>query len=95
MTSRHTRARNRATPCTPAMLQGFVCSSGPMNSSYRRSESAPYSVITSSGLTTLPRLLDIFWPSSPRISPWLTSRWNGSGVETKPWSNSALCQNRA
>ena len=33
----------------------------------------PYSETTSSGFTTLPRDLDIFWPSSPRISPWLTS----------------------
>jgi hypothetical protein len=29
--------------------------------------------MTSSGLTTLPRDFDIFWPSSPRIMPWLTS----------------------
>jgi hypothetical protein len=42
-----------------------------MNISYRRIASAPYSVTMSSGLTTLPRLLDIFSPSEPRIIPWL------------------------
>ncbi len=31
ITSRQTRARNRATPSTPVMLQGFICSSGPIN----------------------------------------------------------------
>mmetsp|Transcript_21063 Transcript_21063/g.63392 ORF Transcript_21063/g.63392 Transcript_21063/m.63392 type:complete len:219 (-) Transcript_21063:2255-2911(-) len=44
------------------------------------------------------------WPSgpfhrvysvSPRIMPWLTSRWNGSGPDTAPMSNSTLCQKRA
>ncbi len=29
--SRQTRARKRETPSTPFMLQGFICSSGPMN----------------------------------------------------------------
>ena len=32
---------------------------------------------------------------SPRIMPWLTSRPNGSGVDTTPMSNSTLCQKRA
>ena len=65
-----------------------------MNISYSRSESAPYSATTSSGLMTLPRLLDIFSLFSPRIMPWLTSFWNGSGVLTMPRSKSTLCQNR-
>lgn len=34
---------------------------GPMNISYRRRESAPYSETTSSGLTTFPLLLLILW----------------------------------
>ena len=70
------------TPLTPAMLHGLVASSGPMNISNSRSASAPYSATTSSGLTTLPRALDIFSPFSPRIIPWLTSFWNGSGQFT-------------
>src|SRR6516162_4803234 len=41
------------------MLHGFVASSGPMNISYSRRLSAPYSLTTSSGLMTLPRALDI------------------------------------
>ena len=36
----------------------------------------------------LPRALDIFCPSSPRINPWLTSLWKGSAVETWPRSKS-------
>ena len=32
-------------------------------------ESAPYASMTTSGLTTLPTLLDILFPSSPRINP--------------------------
>ena len=64
------------------MLHGLTASSGPMNISYSRSASAPYSRTTSSGLTTLPRLFDIFSSFSPRIMPWLTSFWNGSDVLT-------------
>jgi hypothetical protein len=29
-----------------------------------------------------PRDFDIFWLSSPRMTPWFTNRWNGSGFET-------------
>ena len=67
-------------PSTPLVAQGFTSLRGPMNISYRRRESAPYSRTMSSGLTTLPRDLDIFWPSSPRMRPWLTSFWKGSLV---------------
>ena len=77
------------------MLHGFAASSGPMNISYSRSESAPYSLTIASGLITLPRLFDIFSLFSPRIMPWLTSFWNGSGVLTTPRSKSTLCQKRA
>ena len=31
MSKRQTRARKRATPSTPRVLQGFICSSGPIN----------------------------------------------------------------
>ncbi len=34
----------------------------------------------------VPRAFDIFWLSSPRIRPWLTSLKNGSGVDTWPRS---------
>ncbi len=56
---RQTRSRKPRTPLTPVMLQGLTASSGPMNISYSRSESAPYWATTWSGLTTLPRLFDI------------------------------------
>ena len=46
---------HRARPPTLVSLRG------PMNISYRRSESAPYCHTTSSGLMTLPRLLLILW----------------------------------
>ena len=47
-----------------------------MNISYSRSESAPYSATTASGLTTLPRLLDILYAR-------LSSRMLGSSPSTK------------
>ena len=78
MIIRQARSRKPRTPLTPSMLQGLTASSGPMNISYSRRESAPYSRTTSSGLTTLPRAFDIFSLLSPRIMPWFTSFWNGS-----------------
>ena len=44
----------------PRVLHGFMASNGPMNISYSRTASAPNRSIISSGLTTLPRDLDIF-----------------------------------
>ncbi|MNL68627.1 hypothetical protein D3C87_1933790 [compost metagenome] len=73
----------------------MAASRGPMNISYRRRVSAPYSLTTSSGLTTLPRDLDIFSLFSPRIMPWLKSFLKGSLVETTPRSYRTLCQKRA
>ena len=55
----------------PALDQGAAFSKSPMNISYRRMVSAPYSFTMSSGLTTLPRDLLIFSPFSPKIMPWL------------------------
>ena len=83
MIIRHTRSRKPRTPLTPSMLQGLTASSGPMNISYSRRASAPYSCTTWSGLTTLPRLFDILYARfsrrghsdrlgtnvSPRFSP--------------------------
>jgi len=66
-----------------------------MNISYKRKASAPNSLRISSGFTALPRDLDIFWPSSPRMRPWFTNLKKGSGVETWPRSKSTLCQKRA
>ena len=41
------------------MLHGLTASSGPMNISYSRKLSAPYSATITSGLITLPRAFDI------------------------------------
>uniref|UniRef100_A0A0A9EIG3 EMB2369 (EMBRYO DEFECTIVE 2369) n=1 Tax=Arundo donax TaxID=35708 RepID=A0A0A9EIG3_ARUDO len=49
--------RNRCTPSIPPVLHVFESLNGPMNISYKRRESAPYSETTSSGLMTFPRLL--------------------------------------
>ena len=49
-----------------------------MKSSQSRSASAPYFSTIASGVTTLPLLLDIFWPSAAQIMPWLRSTGNGS-----------------
>ena len=45
---------NRFAPSRPPVDQGREASSGPMNISYKRSESAPYSSQILSGFTTLP-----------------------------------------
>mmetsp|Transcript_20064 Transcript_20064/g.31617 ORF Transcript_20064/g.31617 Transcript_20064/m.31617 type:complete len:206 (-) Transcript_20064:2349-2966(-) len=82
----YTRSRNRTTPATWEVCQGLVASRGPMNISYRRRASAPDSCTTSSGLTTFPRLLLIFSLSLPRIIPWCTSFWKGSGCRVWPRS---------
>ncbi|MNN43665.1 hypothetical protein D3C81_1579130 [compost metagenome] len=92
---RHTRDKKRCVPSTPLAFHGLVASSGPMNISYTRSVSAPYSLTISSGLITLPRDLLIFSLLVPRIIPWLTNLWNGSLVDTTPRSYRTLCQKRA
>mmetsp|Transcript_29056 Transcript_29056/g.49658 ORF Transcript_29056/g.49658 Transcript_29056/m.49658 type:complete len:288 (-) Transcript_29056:531-1394(-) len=90
-----TRFWKRTTPEICSVCHGLTASSGPMNISYSRIASAPYVWTMSSGLTTLPRDLDIFSPSSPRIIPWCTSFLNGSAHSTRPRSYSTLCQKRA
>ena len=65
-----TRSRKRLQPLTALSLQAAAFSKSPMNMIYSRMVSAPYWATTSLGLMTLPRLLDIFSPPSPRIMPW-------------------------
>ena len=91
--SRHARPRKRCTPSTLRVLHTLVSRSGPINISYRRSESAPasrlvrrtcggadrarvpYALTTSSGLTTLPRLLLI-------LCALAATRTEGSALRT-------------
>ena len=56
------------------VFHGAAFSKSPMNISYRRSVSAPYSLTTSSGLTTLPRDLDILTMGCSAISPYFSTR---------------------
>mmetsp|Transcript_13574 Transcript_13574/g.49358 ORF Transcript_13574/g.49358 Transcript_13574/m.49358 type:complete len:271 (+) Transcript_13574:666-1478(+) len=57
----HTRAKKRCTPSIARVDHVLVSLSGPINISYKRSESAPNSSTISSGLITLPRLLLILY----------------------------------
>ncbi len=66
-----------------------------MKSSQSRSASAPYFSTIASGVTTLPLLLDIFWPSPAQIIPWLRSTGNGSMKLISPASNITLVHIRA
>src|SRR5262249_57226896 len=66
-TTRHTRCRNRYAPTTSLVAHGRDASSGPIDISYTRSVSAPYSSQISSGDTEFFRLLPIL-PNS-----WFTS----------------------
>ena len=68
--------------------QGAPFSIGPRNISYRRIASVPQRSITSSGLTTLPRLFDIF---SVTFSRGRSSvGWNGASA-SKRSATSAYC----
>src|SRR5690554_4634528 len=64
---RHNFLRKPKTPLIPAVFQGFACSNGPKNISYKRKVSAPYSFAISSGLTTLNLDFDIFSTSCPTM----------------------------
>ncbi|OQC23895.1 MAG: hypothetical protein BWX70_02724 [Verrucomicrobia bacterium ADurb.Bin070] len=77
-TMRKERLRKRNTPSTPLVFQGLTASSGPMNISYRRMLSAPYSRMTSSGLTTFFNDLDILAGNSVSFSP--VSAWKAPSV---------------
>jgi len=68
----------RRTPRPPSRpRRALVSRSGPRNISYRRRLSAPYAATTSSGLTTLPRLLLILCARAATRTP-------GSARSTKP-----------
>ncbi len=64
---RHNFFKNPKTPEIPAVFQGFACSNGPKNISYKRKVSAPYSLQISSGVTTLYLDFDIFSISRPTM----------------------------
>src|SRR5690606_1808991 len=64
---RHSFLRKPNTPVIPAVFQGFDCSNGPKNISYKRKVSAPYSSQISSGFTTLYFDFDIFSTSCPTM----------------------------
>mmetsp|Transcript_19399 Transcript_19399/g.65938 ORF Transcript_19399/g.65938 Transcript_19399/m.65938 type:complete len:344 (+) Transcript_19399:1132-2163(+) len=76
-TSRYDRARKRCTPSTLLVDHVLVSVSGPMNISYRRSESAPKRSTTSSGFTTLPLLLLILYARAATST-------EGSALRTYP-----------
>ncbi|SFW04986.1 Uncharacterised protein [Chlamydia abortus] len=69
-------------PPRESVLQALDSVIGPINISYILKASAPYSLTISSGLITLPKDLDIFWPSGPKIKPWLINLAKGSLVGT-------------
>ena len=68
------RSKKRLQPLMEEVFQGAAFSKSPMNISYRRSVSAPYSFTTSSGLTTLPRDFDILTMGCSAISPCFSTR---------------------
>ena len=88
-----TLSRNLLHPRMLSTDHGAVWSNGPMNISYTRNVSAPYSFITSSGFTTFPLDLLIFSPLDPKIIPWEVRFAYGSFVGTIPISYKNLCQN--
>ena len=92
--SAQTLSKKRLQPLMEEVDHGALFSKSPMNISYKRMVSAPYSRTMSSGLTTLPRDLLIFSPFSPRIMPWLVRFAYGSGLLTMPMSYRNLCQKR-
>src|SRR5690606_11136253 len=74
----HSFFRKPKTPVIPAVFQGFACSSGPKNISYKRKVSAPYSSQISSGFTTLYFDLDIFSTSRPTMYFPFSSKINSA-----------------
>ena len=88
-----TLCKNFLQPLIEEVDHGAAFSKSPINSSYNLNVSAPYSFITSSGLTTFWRDLLIFSPFSPNIIPWLVLFLYGSMSETTPMSYKNLCQN--
>ena len=81
-------SKNFLTPFTPAVDRATSLPNGPINISYVRNASVQNSAMTSSGLMTFHRLLDILRPSSANTSQTPTNFLNGSSVDTTPisWS---------
>ena len=69
-TRRHRRCRKRCEPTTARVSQGRERSSGPIDISYTRRVSAPYSSYMSSGATAFFSDLPIFPYSWVTGSPW-------------------------
>ncbi len=67
---RQMRWRNRCMPMTSRVFHGREASSGPVDISYRRNVSAPYSSYISSGVTMFFRLLPILPYSRVTCSPF-------------------------
>src|SRR5690606_9690028 len=77
---RHSFLRKPNTPVIPAVFQGFACSNGPKNISYKRKVSAPYSLQISSGFTTLYLDFDIFSTSRPTMYFPFSSKINSTSL---------------
>src|SRR3970040_888477 len=77
---RHNFLRNPKTPEIPAVFQGFACSNGPKNISYKRKVSAPYSLQISSRVTTLYLDFDIFSISRETIYLPFSSQINSASL---------------
>ena len=88
------RSKKRLQPLMLWLDHGADFSKSPMNISYKRMVSAPYSLMISSGLTTFPRDLDIFSPFSPKIMPCEVRLAYGSGQERTPISYKNFAQKR-
>src|SRR5690606_14611448 len=78
----HNFLRKPNTPVIPAVFQGFACSNGPKNISYKRNVSAPYSSQISSGFTTLNLDLDIFSTSRPTMYFPFSSKINSKSLKS-------------
>ena len=88
------RWMNLSVPATPPSFQLVASSKGLMNSSHSRSASALYFSMIVSGVTTLPLLFYIRWPSLAQTTPWLR---NAGKVRRNrsPSSNMTLVHIRA
>jgi hypothetical protein len=79
-------SKNLTTPVKLLVFHGLESVNPPINISYNLKASTPYSLTTSSGLTTFPKDLDIFSPLAPNTIPWLINFINGSTLLTYPKS---------
>ena len=98
-TTVRTRPRKRSGPLMPSSLHSASFSGGPRKRTNARTASAPFSAMSGSRDTALPRDFDIF---STRpvgdwrvIIPWLNSAENGSSNATRPRSFITRAKKRA